>query len=247
MADLSYAELKRVWLTAAKGTRYESNAWASLMAAIAEAESSGDPNATNPTDNGGTQTSWGLWQISNGTHTQVSSQWANPVVNAQLAIQKLDGTGLSAWGTYDSGAYKAYLNDGTSPSATIPATGGSAGQATATLTAAETAAAAANATTCALGFNQHIGIVFGLGPTVDLCFVQKRQMRAIMGGVFILSGGILALAGVAVLLVQTTGLDVGKLAKLAGRTQAAATQAQDATAARQARRAPARGRHAQES
>src|SRR5271170_712941 len=79
MAVLSYAQLKSVWLSAAKGTQYGTNAWASLMAAIAEAESGGNPAITNPNDNGGTQTSWGLWQISLGNHDEPSPNWNNPV------------------------------------------------------------------------------------------------------------------------------------------------------------------------
>src|SRR5271166_2721872 len=110
MADLSYAQLKGVWLSASKGTKYHSNMWASLMAAIAEAESSGDPLATNPTDNNGTQTSWGLWQISNGTHSMPDPNILNPQVNARAAVAKLASQGLGAWGTYTSGTYKKYLS-----------------------------------------------------------------------------------------------------------------------------------------
>jgi hypothetical protein len=236
MADLTYAQIKRVWLDAAKGTKYATNAWASLMAAIAEAESSGDPNATNPNDNGGTQTSWGLWQISNGSHSPVSSQWASPVVNAQLAIQKLDtASGLGNWGTYDSGAYKAYLNDSTTPAATVPSTGGAAGQAAAQLTAAETASAAQAPALCGLGFDQHVGVFFGHGPTVTFCVLSKTQIRAMMGGIFIVVGGAAALAGLAVLLATTTGVDVRALTKLAGQTKNAVGQVRGA---RQQRGAP---------
>ena len=225
MADLTYAQLKRVWLDAAQGTNYNSNTWASLMAAIAEAESSGDPNATNPTDNGGTQTSWGLWQISNGTHSPVSSNWANPVVNAQLAIQKLQSQGLGAWGTYNSGAYKAYLSDGTTPSSTVPGTGGAPGQATAELTAAQQASSVAAQTECALGFDQHIGIFFGHGPNVQFCVISKTQVRAVMGGVYIVAGGLTVLVGVVLAaIVVVPGLSSGKLVRALERTPAAGKQ-----------------------
>jgi Lysozyme like domain len=109
----TYAQLKGIWLAAAKGTQYDSNEWASLMAAIAEAESGGNADATNPTDNGGTQTSWGLWQISLGNHAEPSPDWNVPAENARLAIGKLDGQGLDAWGTYTSGAYRPFLNEQT--------------------------------------------------------------------------------------------------------------------------------------
>ena len=78
MTTLSYSQLEALWKKAGGNP-----VMAPLMAAIAEAESSGNPNATNPTDNNGTQTSWGLWQISNGTHAQPAPNILNPLVNAE--------------------------------------------------------------------------------------------------------------------------------------------------------------------
>lgn len=127
MTNYTFAQLEGIWLQAAQGTKYNTQTWAALMAAIALAESSGNPNATNPTDNGGRQTSWGLWQISNGTHATVSPSWNNPVTNAQLAIQKLNTQGLGAWGTYDSGAYKKYLQGNVTPVSGVGAVVGGIG------------------------------------------------------------------------------------------------------------------------
>lgn len=128
MTTYSFAQLESIWLQASDGTKYHTNAWASLMAAIALAESSGNPDSTNPNDNGGTQTSWGLWQISLGNHAEPSPDWANPIENAKLAIGKLNGQGITAWGTYDSGAYKQFLQ-GNVPPADVSVTGsGQAGQ-----------------------------------------------------------------------------------------------------------------------
>ena len=79
------------------------------MAAIALAESSGNSCAYNPTDNNGTQTSWGLWQLSDGTHN-MPLNWSSPQVNASMAYSKYKSQGLNAWGTYTSGLYKKYLN-----------------------------------------------------------------------------------------------------------------------------------------
>jgi hypothetical protein len=112
-SNLTFSQLESTWTTAAVGTSYDTTAWAALMAAIALAESSGNPDATNPDDNNGTQTSYGLWQISNGTHDAPDSNWATPADNATLAVQKLESQGLSAWGTYTSGAYQSYLPSGT--------------------------------------------------------------------------------------------------------------------------------------
>ena len=110
MTVLTFAQLEGVWIQAGGDP-----AKAPLMAAIALAESSGDPEATNPTDNNGTQTSWGLWQISNGDHSEPSSDWNTPLGNARLAVGKIESQGLGAWGTYTSGAYRQYLQSGTAP------------------------------------------------------------------------------------------------------------------------------------
>lgn len=104
MTILSYQQLKQL----AANAGFPSNL-TDTMAAIALAESSGNPNALNPTDNGGTQSSFGLWQISTGTHVPPAPNWMVPSVNAALAYQKWRTQGLRAWGTYNSGAYKRYL------------------------------------------------------------------------------------------------------------------------------------------
>jgi len=106
-ANLSFAQLEALWQQAGGA-----QILAPVMAAVALAESSGNPQSVNPNDNGGTQSSFGLWQISDGTHTPPSPDWATPSVNAQLAVAKEQSQGLSAWGTYDSGAYLKYLPAG---------------------------------------------------------------------------------------------------------------------------------------
>jgi len=128
------SQLETIWQQAAAGTKYDSKAWAVLMAAIALAESSGDPQAVNATDNNGTQSSFGLWQISTGTHSPPSPNWADPITNAHLAIGKLNGQGLGAWGTYTSGAYRKYLTGSGQSAGTLPTTaGGTGGSETASL------------------------------------------------------------------------------------------------------------------
>ena len=119
MTTYSYAQLEEIWLQGAAGTKYATKAWAALMAAIAEAESSGSNTALNPDDNGGTQSSFGLWQISNGTHTPPSPDWANPLTNAKLAVGKLESQGLGAWGTYTSGAYQKFMQGSVPPDANL--------------------------------------------------------------------------------------------------------------------------------
>jgi Lysozyme like domain len=203
MADLSYAQLKAVWLSAAQGTQYDSNAWASLMAAIAEAESSGNPNALNPTDNGGTQTSWGLWQISDGTHAEVSPNWNNPAVNARLALGKLQGSGLSAWGTYDSGAYRAYLNGATTPDG-AGISGGSAVDAAYLASAASGGDCIWRIGEGGIPGSSIIHDIPGVGgsgnvASFSLCLLTRGQARAVLGGLMFLSGTGIMLLGVTLL------------------------------------------------
>jgi Lysozyme like domain len=197
--DLSYAQLKAVWLQAAAGTQYATNTWATLMAAIAEAESGGNPSITNPSDNNGTQTSWGLWQISNGTHNAPAPNWADPAENASLAIGKLDTQGLTAWGTYDTGAYKAFLSSKTAPdTANIPP--GPSAVTTAAITAASQSDAA-----CAwsVGWGGIPGTswlndIFGSGGNVgggELCLLSKPQARALAGAALLGIGGLITLVG----------------------------------------------------
>lgn len=134
MSNYDFAQLESIWLQAAQGTKYSTKAWSALMAAIALAESSGNPNATNPTDNGGTQTSWGLWQISLGNHNAPAPNWNDPIENAKLAIGKLNTQGLTAWGTYNSGAYKQFMQ-GNVPPQNVTDTGTGSGTGSGTQTA----------------------------------------------------------------------------------------------------------------
>lgn len=122
MSNLSYSQLEGLWIHAGG-----SSALAPVMAAIALAESSGNPGAVNPNDNGGRQSSFGLWQISNGTHSPPASNWNNPQVNASLAVAKYHNQGLGAWGTYTSGVYKKFLQGNVPPSGNFPNGPGSGG------------------------------------------------------------------------------------------------------------------------
>jgi hypothetical protein len=189
MATLSYAQLKAVWLQAAQGTKYGTAAWATLMAAIAMAESGGSPTAQNATDNNGTQTSWGLWQISNGTHSQVSPTWSNPVTNAQLAIQKLNSQGLGAWGTYTSGAYKQYVNGATPADTTGLTTGG--GTTNATTTSFNPLDPSTWLSGAGAGITQGIAGSLGIGSVADLF---ERLGLILLGGILVIVG-IIMMAG----------------------------------------------------
>jgi Lysozyme like domain len=170
----TYAQLEQLWIN-----NGGSKATAPIAAAIALAESSGNPQAVNPTDNNGTQTSWGLWQISNGTHGQPVPNILDPNVNAQQAVAKYQGAGgWSPWGTYDSGAYEAYLSPGTTPDPNVPA---------ATLTSAT----GGGTSDC----------LVGPFPHTSWCLLSKSEARALLGGLVLVAGGVVAGVGLALIAV----------------------------------------------
>jgi hypothetical protein len=100
MATSKYGkkELEALWVKAGG-----KKALASTMAAIALAESGGNPNARNPE---GPEHAEGLWQIKGQI---VKGNPFDPEVSAANAVAKYNSQGLGAWSTYSSGAYKQYL------------------------------------------------------------------------------------------------------------------------------------------
>ena len=181
MSTLSYAQLEGLWIR-----NGGDQSLAPLMAAIAEAESGGDTNSLNPNDNGGRQSSFGLWQISTGTHTPPDPNWADPDVNARLAIGKLKSQGLSAWGTYTSGAYKRFLSSSTTPA--DPGTGGSLAN-----PASENTQLVKVDDTCAWKLS--------LPLVGESCLLSKGSVRVILGGLVLTGAVIVGLVGVTVLVV----------------------------------------------
>ena len=94
----------------------ESNA--RVMAAIAMAESSGNPQAFNGNTRTGDQ-SYGLWQINmlgdmGPERRQLfgitrNEQLFDPLVNARAALRIFQQQGFRAWSAYTNGAYRSYL------------------------------------------------------------------------------------------------------------------------------------------
>lgn len=89
-----------------------------LAAAVAMAESGGNPNAYGDAEYGG---SIGLWQINLPAHPNYSeSDLYNPTFNAKAAYAiSSQGTNWQPWTTYRTGAYKKYYHPW--PSLIIPA------------------------------------------------------------------------------------------------------------------------------
>ena len=109
----SYSQLEGLWDEAGGPSSV-----APTMAAVAEAESGGRSDNNNYNDSngrGGTQTSWGLWQISDGTHNMPVANIDDPLVNARAAVAKYRASGFSPWGTYTSGAYRQFLQGNVPP------------------------------------------------------------------------------------------------------------------------------------
>lgn len=188
----NFAQLEGLWINAG-GSRVT----APIAAAIALAESGGCSVAVNPNDNNGTQTSWGIWQISDGTHNQPPGI-LSPAENALAAVTKWGqaGDSFSPWGTYTSGAYKGFLS-GATPDLSVPGSttiGGATGIGT---------DPGASDPDCiqwakipgvsALGFTAWPGV----------CFLHYRQAReligagVLVGGALVMGYGLQMLVGVA--------------------------------------------------
>lgn len=198
----TYAQLEGLWIQAG-GPR----SMAPLMAAIAEAESGGDTNARNPS--GAT----GLWQIKGAVNPGDQSTLTSPPVNAREAVLKWKTQGLTAWTTYTSGAYKAFLNTHTTP---VAPTGNALGT---SATVSATGAQAALGSTCIIGFGgvpgtSFINDIFSSGGNLgSFCFFTKTEARALIGGLLLASGGLITFVGLGVLVAGAFGKPGGSAGK----------------------------------
>lgn len=100
----SFAQLEQLWIKAGGQKTI-----APIMAAIALAESGGNPKAVSGRNQNGT-VDRGLWQI-NSSHGYGTSS-LDPVANAKQATGIYHSQGLNAWTTFQTGAYKTYLAPG---------------------------------------------------------------------------------------------------------------------------------------
>jgi hypothetical protein len=99
----------------ARGAGFD-EAKARIAAAIALAESSGNPKANcktgMPCASGGPEDSRGLWQINiRGNPKYAGYDLYDPKINAQVAFEiSKGGSDFSAWTTFKTGAYQKYLS-----------------------------------------------------------------------------------------------------------------------------------------
>lgn len=197
MAQFSYSQLESLWIQAGG-----SKVLAPLMAAIALAESGGNSDALNPNDNGGLQTSVGLWQVSNGTHNYPAA-WLTPEGNAREAVNKLQTQGITAWDTYTSGAYKQFLRGnvppgvGTVVGGQVPQQGGLGGFVSGVwrdlnLPIAAIGSVLGSASSVAQAIAALAAPLVKIAEALDWLFHPAHWIRLLAG----FAGGVLVLAGV---------------------------------------------------
>lgn len=181
-ASYSYAQLEGLWINAGGPA-----AVAPVAAAIAEAESGGNPLAAYPSTTvapgaGSNTDATGLWQILGVPAGFTPAQLTDPAANAQMAVAKYQqaGNSFTPWETYTNGAYTAFLSSGTTPdTAGLPSAAPS--------TTASAVLTSANSATCALSV------------PVAGCLLPKSALRGIIGGAVLTAAGILGLASLVIL------------------------------------------------
>lgn len=110
LAKYGKGQLEELWILAG-GPK----AQAGTAAAVALAESGGNPNAENKNTNGSIDR--GLWQI-NSVHGGLSTTNIEGNVKAAIKINKEQG--WSPWTTYKTGAYKGFLAVGAVQEGKLP-------------------------------------------------------------------------------------------------------------------------------
>lgn len=118
MAKLTATQIEELWIEA----HGDANS-AATAAAVALAESGGDPAVINntarrdlpgyhaPGPGAQPEYSVGLWQINTLAHpTYTATDLLRPIVNAEAAVAiSKNGTDFNPWSTFTSGAYRSHL------------------------------------------------------------------------------------------------------------------------------------------
>lgn len=171
-----------------------------LMAAIALAESAGDPGSTNSIG------ACGLWQIH-----PYEAGCLNATTNAKMAGQKLASQGLGAWETYTNGAYKQFYTGPTAKGASLLVPGAPGGTGPLgpaelpleTLLEGGTLGVPSIGGTLGEGVNKALGGVLGAIPgdfnkIYELLFTPKGWVRIgkVLVGLFLLLMGVTGMANI---------------------------------------------------
>lgn len=176
----TFPQLEQLWINAG-GDR----ASAAVMAAIALAESGGNPGATNHNSDGSTDR--GLWQI-NSVHGSQSTY--DITGNAQAAVAIKKSQGLSAWTTYTSGAYRQFMSSA-APDPNLPGGSTSVGGGT-------------NATQAGLSDDLGNAIGSGFAAAFQALF-QPIISTVIWGGEILFGTGLMVVAVIIFVMATKTG------------------------------------------
>lgn len=218
----TYAQLEGLWINAGGNPVF-----APIAAAVAMAESGGNPDAFNASDPAGG--SRGLWQI-NGVHGAQST--FDPMGNARAAVQiSNNGSNWQPWSTFTNGSYRKFLQPGIAPDQTVAGNGTAAQQTSlqggngAVGTPAEPIKCswfmwAIGPAQCAAGSVAGGSTTAILGSLFEglIKIVVNPVLILISGTLGILGGAVLMIAGMATLVAQTK---VGREAATTALTAAA--------------------------
>jgi hypothetical protein len=189
MTQLSYQALESLWTSAGGSADL-----APTMAAIAIAESGGNPNSLNDTPSTGDY-SVGLWQINyfgsmlSGRTQQFGSPSAlraSPTAQARAAVAIENEQGLKAWSTYSSGAYRQYLNGADYTGSGSAGSGGGGDSGGGVSQAGDITNSA-----CQIGINLPV-----VGQT---CILTVKQSQQLLGMALMTGGALVGLVGAIIL------------------------------------------------
>jgi len=200
----TYSQLEGLWINAGGSKKT-----APIAAAIAEAESGGNSDATSSNPDGGENV--GPWQLdTRGKGSGYSvAQLKDAATNAKVAVAgSRNGTDWSAWATYVSGAYKQFMSGKTTPDTNVP-----------TPTTLTAAIDPYQADTCMVSFP---GIeVPVLGNLGKFCLLSKSEARAWIGAGVLAGGVLLALPGLALVAAAAGMKALGAAGPVLSKTGAA--------------------------
>lgn len=203
----SKGQLEALWAATNPG-----NGDPHLMAAIALAESSGNPSSLNSIG------ACGLWQIH-----PYEAGCLSPTTNARMAGGKLKSQGLGAWETYTNGAYKQYYT-GVTENASILSKGAEAldpfgsGLEAGKLGTEAGEALSGNKTDLPSIFGSLGKLPGELTKIVELLLSPKGWIRIgkVLVGLFLLLSGVMGMANVNAPPVVQTGKKVAEVAVATG-------------------------------
>ena len=180
-----------------------------VVAAQITDESGGNPAAVSPTGaQGVAQFEPGTWQ---GLGCPGSPKNVNDAMKCYAKymyqlLQQYHGNVRNALAAYNAGpgniqAGYGYADNILAASGQSPGLAASGGDPNAVLTSAQQQQTSAG-NDCALSLGgQHIGILFGHGPTLpSACLIRKTEVRAVLGAIILVGGGLIVLPGLVIVL-----------------------------------------------